>query len=241
VVGHLAGKCATKTQQYFLEEERMSTDSFFTMMCGGMIALLFGMIVCFAGYRLFLVLLPIWGFFFGFGLGAQSIQALFGEAFLATITSWVVGLIVAVVFAVLAYLFYVFAVGLISFSLGYSATIAVLTGLLGQPILGGFIAWLIAVVVGVVLALVVLRFNIQKIVIELATAVLGAGSIVGVFVLLFGGPAAQIMENPVKYVLSTSPFWLIVFIVLAVAGFVLQYMHNRAWELQTYNRMNTTA
>jgi hypothetical protein len=215
-------------------------DSFFAVMCGGMIALLFGMIVCFAGYRLFLVLLPIWGFFFGFGLGAQSIQALFGEAFLATITSWVVGFIVAGVFAVLAYLFYVFAVGLISFSLGYSATIAVLTGLLGQPILGGFIAWLIAVVVGAGLAVVVLRFNVQKIVIELATAVLGAGSIVGVFVLLFGGPAAQIMENPVKYVLSNSPFWLIVFIVLAVAGFVLQYMHNRAWELQTYNRLSTT-
>jgi hypothetical protein len=216
----------------------MTTDSFFVMMCGGMIALLFGMIVCFAGYRLFLLLLPIWGFFFGFGLGAQSIQALFGEAFLATITSWVVGFIVAVVFAVLAYLFYVFAVGLISFSLGYSATMAVLTGLLGQPILGGFIAWLIAVVVGVALALVILRFNIQKIVIELATAVLGAGSIVGVFVLLFGGPAAQIMENPVKYTLANSPFWLIVFIVLAVAGFVLQYMHNRAWELQTYNRLS---
>ncbi len=219
----------------------MTTDSFFVMMCGGMIALLFGMMVCFAGYRLFLVLLPIWGFFFGFGLGAQAIMAISpNDAFLATVTSWVVGFIVALVFAVLAYLFYVFAVALISFSLGYSATIAVLTGLLGQPLLGGFIAWLIAVVVGVILALVVLRFNIQKLVIELATAVLGAGAIVGVFVLLFGGPAKQIMENPVKYTLANSPFWLIVFIVLAVLGFAAQYVNNRAWEVQTYNRMNTT-
>jgi len=213
-------------------------DSFFAVMCGGMIALLFGMILCFAGYRLFLVLLPIWGFFFGFGLGAQAIMALSpNDAFLATVTSWVVGFIVAVVFAVLAYLFYIFAVGLISFSLGYSATIAVLTAL-GLPLLGGFIAWLIAVVVGVVLALVVLRFNIQKIVIELATAFLGAGAIIGVFVLLFGGPAAKVMENPVKFVLANSPFWLIVALVLGIVGFVLQYMHNRAWELQTYNRMS---
>ena len=218
------------------------TDSFFTLMCGGMIALLFAMMVCFAGYRLFLVLLPIWGFFFGFGLGAQAIMAISpNDAFLASVTSWVVGFVVAVVFAILSYLFYVFAVALVSFSLGYSATIAVLTGLLGMPLLGGFIAWLIAVVVGVVLALVVLRFNIQKLVIELATAVLGAGGVVGVFVLVTNPTAAKIMDNPVKYMLDNSPFWLIVFIVLAVAGFVLQYMHNRAWEVQTYNRMNTAA
>ncbi len=216
----------------------MTTDSFFAVMCGGLIGLLFGLVLAFAGYRLFLVLLPIWGFFFGFGLGAQAIQALFGQAFLATITSWVVGFIVAAVFAVLAYLFYIAAVAILSFSLGYSATVGVLTAL-GLPLLGGFVAWLVAVVVGVILALVVLRFNIQKIVIELATAFLGAGAIVGVFVLLFGGPAAQIMQNPVQYVLKSSPFWLIVFVVLGVVGFVLQMMHNRSWEAQTYNRMSS--
>jgi hypothetical protein len=218
----------------------MTTDSFFAVMCGGLIGLLFGMVLAFAGYRLFLVLLPIWGFFFGFALGAQSIQVLFGEAFLATITSWVVGFIVAVVFAVLAYLFYIAAVAIISFSLGYSATIGVLMAL-GLPLAGGFIAWLIAVVVGVVLAFVVLRFNIQKWVIEFATAFLGAGAIVGVFVILFGGPAAQVLENPVKFVLNNSPFWLIVFIVLGIAGFVLQVMHNRNWEIQTYDRLSDAA
>jgi hypothetical protein len=201
-----------------------------------MIALLFGLLVCFAGYRLFLILLPIWAFFFGFGLGAQSIQAIFGEAFLATITSWVVGFIVAAVFAVLAYLFYIAAVAIASFSLGYSVTVGVLTAL-GLPLVGGFIAWIIAVVVGIALALVVLRFNIQKLVIEIATAVLGAGAIVGVFVTLFGGPAAQIMENPVKFVLNNSPFWLIVFVVLVVLGAVAQIRNDRNFEVRTYNRM----
>jgi len=218
----------------------MTTDSFFALMCGGLIALLFGLVLCFAGYRLFLILLPIWGFFFGFALGAQSMQALFGEAFLATITSWVVGFIVAVVFAVLAYLFYIAAVAIISFSLGYSATIGLLTAL-GLPLAGGFIAWIIAVVVGVALGFVVLRFNIQKWVIEFATAFLGAGAIIGVFVILFGGPHAQLLENPVKFVLNNSPFWLIVFVVLGIAGFVLQVLHNRSWEVQTYNRMSDTA
>ena len=217
----------------------MTTDSFFAVMCGGMIALLFGLVLCFAGYRLFLVLLPIWGFFFGFAFGAQAIQALFGEAFLATITSWVVGFIVAAIFAVLAYLFYVAAVAIVSFSLGYGATVGLLTAL-GLPLLGGITAWLIAVVVGVALAFVVLRFNIQKVVIEFATAFLGAGAIIGVFVALFGGPHAQLLENPVKFVLNNSPFWLIVFLVLGIAGFVLQYMHNRNFEVKTYDRMSAT-
>ena len=214
----------------------MTTDSFFTIMCGGLIGMLFGLALCFAGYRLFLVLLPIWGFFFGFAFGAQTIQALFGQAFLATVTSWIVGFIVAAVFAVLAYLFYLAAVAVISFSLGYGATIGLLTAI-GLPLAGGFIAWVIAVVVGIALAFVVLRFNVQKIVIEFATAFLGAGAIVGVFVLLFGGPAAQILENPVQFVIKNSPFWMIVFAVLGIVGFVLQIMHNRSFEAQTYNRM----
>src|SRR5512138_3311751 len=122
--GWQAGKLCNRNIH---KEEVMTTDSFFAMMCGGMIALLFGLALCFAGYRLFLVLLPIWGFFFGFGFGAQTVQALFGDAFLATITSWVVGFIVAAVFAVLAYLFYLAAVALLSFSLGYGAAIGLLT------------------------------------------------------------------------------------------------------------------
>jgi hypothetical protein len=221
-----------------LEEDVMTTDSFFAVMCGGMIALLFGLVLAFAGYRLFLVLLPIWGFFFGFGLGAQSIQALFGDAFLATITSWVVGFIVAAVFAILAYLFYVFAVALISFSLGYAATVGVLTAIGLQ---WGLIVWLAAVVVGVGLGFVVLRFNIQKLVIELATAFLGAGAIVGVFLALFGGlPSSELVNNPVAVALKNSPFWMLVFIILGIVAFVVQYMHNRAWEVQTYNRLSET-
>ena len=214
----------------------MSTDSFFAVMCGGMIALLFGLALAFAGYRLFLLLLPIWGFFFGFGLGAQTIMALSpNDAFLATVTSWVVGFIVAAVFAVLAYLFYVAAVAIVSYSLGYSVAVGLLS-LIGLQF--GFIVWVIGLVAGIALAVVVLRFNIQKIVIELATSFLGAGVIVGVFLALFGGlPTSQLVQNPVAYALKASPFWMITFIVLGVVAFIAQFQGNRAYEVQTYNRM----
>ena len=214
----------------------MTTDSFFAVMCGGMIALLFGLALAFAGYRLFLLLLPIWGFFFGFGLGAQTIMALSpNDAFLATVTSWVVGFIVAAVFAVLAYLFYVAAVAIVSYSLGYAAAVGLLA-LIGMQF--GFIVWVIGLVAGIALAVVVLRFNIQKIVIELATSFLGAGVIVGVFLALFGGlPTSQLVQNPVAYALKASPFWMITFIVLGAVAFIAQFQGNRAYEVKSYNRM----
>ena len=202
----------------------MTTDSFFAVMCGGMIGLLFGLAMAFAGYRLFLVLLPIWGFFFG-------------EAFLATVTSWIVGFIVAVIFAVLSYLFYIFAVAIAAGSLGYSLAVGLLMAIGLQ---GGFITWIIGVVVGVALAVVVLRFNIQKLIIEFATAFMGVGVIVGIFLALFGGlPSSQLVQNPVAFALQNSPFWMIVYIVLGIVAFAAQYMNNRSWEAQSYNRMNT--
>jgi hypothetical protein len=216
----------------------MTTDSFFAVMCGAMIALLFGLAVCFAGYRLFLVLLPIWGFVFGFGLGAQTVQVIFGQAFLATVTSWVVGFIVAAIFAVLSYLFYLFAVALIAGSLGYAAAVGLLTAI-GMDF--GLIVWLIGLVAGVALAVVVLRFNIQKIVIELATAFLGAGAIIGTFVALFSGlRSTELIQLGTKWVLQ-NPLWLIVFIVLGVLGLVAQIRNDRNFEMRTYNRMTTSA
>ena len=77
----------------------------FELFCSTLLALLFGTFVCFAGYRFFIVLLPVWGLFFGLFLGAQTVQALLGEAFFATVTSWVAGFVVGVIFAVLSYLF----------------------------------------------------------------------------------------------------------------------------------------
>ena len=216
----------------------MTADSLFVVMCGGMIALLLGLMLCFGGYRLFLVLLPIWGFFFGFTFGAQAVQAILGQDFLATVTSWVVGFVFAALFAIVAYAAYLLAVAVLSFSLGYFGAAGLLM-LLGLPLMYGFTAWLIALLAGIGVAFVVLRFNIQKIMIELATAFLGAGAIVSVFVLLFGSSVVKIMENPMQYALSNSPFWLIVLIALGVVGFALQFMHNRHWETEVYNRLST--
>ena len=210
----------------------MIADSFLALACAGLIAVLFGLVLCFSGYRLFLVLLPIWGFFFGLVLGAQTMQALFGVGFLATVTSWVVGFVVGAVFAVLSYLFYAVAVAIVAGSLGYALTVGLLMAI-GLDM--GLIVWVIGIVVAVALAAVTILFNLQKWAIIAATSILGAGEIIGTFVLMFH-PAASLLENPVKLVLQTSPLLAILFVVLAILGIVAQVRSTRSFELVAYNR-----
>jgi len=206
----------------------------FELLCATMIALLFGTLVCFGGYRLFLFLLPIWGFFFGFTLGAQTIQAIFGEAFLSTATSWVVGFIVALLFAVLSYLFYVVAIGVMAGSLGYG---------IGLAIMGMFNADLtiITFFVSITLALVVIGltfyFDLAKYIIIAATAIGGAGVTIATLVAGVGTVGLiRIMENPMKTLLDDSPLWMLLFFLMAAAGIVMQIQVNRAVEIETYNR-----
>jgi len=214
----------------------MTTDSFFALAITAMIAMFFGFILSFSGYRFFLVLLPIFGFFYGFGLGAHSIQALFGGAFLATVTGWVIGFLVGVVFAVLSYLFYLFGVALIAGALGYSVGVGLMMAI-GFDF--GFLAWVVGIVLGIVCAVGAIALNIQKWIVIIATSLLGAGVIVGTFLFMFGGlPPAQVTQNPVRYTLQSSPFWLFIFILIAGLGIAAQYATTRRLELESYDRLS---
>jgi hypothetical protein len=207
------------------------------LLCMGLIALLFGLAVVFYGYRMFIVLLPIWGFFFGFFLGAQTIQFLFDDpALLGTVTSWIVGFFTGAIFAILSYLFYFIAVGIVSFSLGYAATVGILEWI-GMD--AGFLIWLIAVVVGIAIALVVYYFNIQKYAIIVATALGGTGVITYILLaLIYGIVPLKLFENPVQTALDESFWWLLFFIVIAGFGIVAQIQQNREFEIETYDRMS---
>ncbi len=217
----------------------MTDELFFALAVSSMIALFFGSVLAFAGYRFFLFLLPIWGFFFGFGLGAQTMQALFGEGFLSTVSSWLVGFVVALIFAVCSYFFYFFAVALIGASLGYALGVGLMQAI-GFNL--EFLTWLVGIVAGLAFGAAVLLLNIQKWVIIIATALLGAGVIVGTFLFLFGDlPPEELVLNPVRFVLQTSPLWALVFLLVAVLGGVAQAASTRRWQVSTYNRWDTLA
>lgn len=191
----------------------------FTMFCGALIGLVIGLALILAGYRLFLMLLPFWGFVFGFIFGAQIVTALFGEAFLATVLSWVVGLVVAVLFAVLSYLFYFIAVALFSFSGGYALGVGFMA-LIGSSF--GLINFIVGLVVGVVVAFVVLRFNLQKWAIIIITSLAGAAVLVAIPLFALGVvPTVGIDE--VGAAIRGSFLWMLLFVVAAVAGVVTQF------------------
>ena len=207
----------------------------FELLCVTLIALLFATAVCFGGYRLFLFLLPIWGFFVGFAIGAQSVQMLFGQAFLATATSWVVGFIVALLFAVLAYLFYAVAVAIIAGSLGWGLGVAIM-GLFSANLT--ILTWIVALLLAIILIVITFRYNLAKYVIIFATAIGGAAAAIGTLVV--GVDNVQLLtffQNPVKVMLSGSFIWTLLFVVMAVAGIAGQIQANRSFEIDTYNRM----
>ena len=51
---------------------------FFQIVLASLLIILMGLGLCFAGYRFFTILLPIWGFFAGFQFGATIFTNLWG-------------------------------------------------------------------------------------------------------------------------------------------------------------------
>jgi hypothetical protein len=199
------------------------------------IALLFATALIFGGYRFFLFLLPIWGFFFGFGIGAQAVQALFSDGLFATVTSWVVGFVVAIIFALASYFFYAAAIAVIAGTLGYMLGVGImdLFGLSGLSL----ITFIVAIILAVAMIVVTFRFNLQKYVIIAATAIGGAALAIGTIMMGVSGVSLiQLFEHPVRLLWETSPFMAIVFALLAIGGIVVQIRANRRFEIDTYNR-----
>jgi hypothetical protein len=204
---------------------------FFEILFVGLLALLIGAAFCFSGYRFFRFLIPIWGFFAGFSLGAEGMATLFGGSFLATVTGWVVGVIVGIILAVLAYFFYYLAVVILGGSVGYWIG----TGLLGALGLNpqGLVAVLVGVILGIALAIMVIVLNLPKILIMVLTALGGAGTILAGILLLVGRiPLSTMGYGTVYAFIHDSFFWIIVWLVLAGAGMYAQWRIAQQYTLE---------
>lgn len=193
-------------------------------------ALLFGLAFCFVGYRLFLVMLPIWGFFAGFWLGAEVTTLLFGAGFLATTSGWVVGFVVGLFGAVLSYLFYLIGVAIIAAGFGWALGSGFMVALSFQT---GLITGIVALVLAVVMVVLVMGFNLQKYVIMAITAVGGANAVVLSALLLLGRVSLDNLSNAgnsIQPILQDSWFWLLAWLVVAVAGIAVQIRTNRDYQ-----------
>jgi hypothetical protein len=196
----------------------------------GVLILLVGATFCFVGYRFFRVLIAVWGFIAGFNLGAAGMTSLFGQNFLGTTTGWILGLVVGLVLAALAYFFYYFAVVILGASAGYSLGSSLIVAL-GLNNLG-FLSVAVGIVLAVVFALLILLFNLPKILIMMYTAFGGAVAMLTGLLILLGRVQVVNMQYGVAVALvMASWFWGLVAIVLTVVGFLVQWRTVREYTL----------
>jgi hypothetical protein len=195
-------------------------------------ALLLGAAFCFVGYRFFLVMLPIWGFFGGFWIGAYVTSLILGSGFLATTTALVVGVAVGIFGAVLSYLFYMLGVLIIAGLIGGALASGIMTAL-GFGF--GLIPGLIILASALVAAGLTLFLNLQKLAIILLTAMGGASLCVLAGLLLIGQVTVAQLQSGLNFlqpVFQGSWLWSIVWLALAIVGALFQLRAHRGYEFQ---------
>ncbi len=189
----------------------------------GALAVGIGLALAFWGFRVFLILLPIWGFFAGFLLGANGVEFIFGDAFLATATGWVVGFLLGLLFAVLAYLYYFVAVILLGGALGYQLTIGLLQWIGFDA--DGIIAFILAIAGGAIFAVGFFLLRMPAVLVIVVTAIVGAGAAIAGVAVGLGILPYQELSGGIFGVHATSDMgWLgiIAAIALAFAGAIYQ-------------------
>lgn len=75
----------------------------------GVLAVVLGIALAARGYLAVRLVIPIWGAFQGFVIGAGLVAANTDDGFLEGLLAWVVGLVVALAYGYLAYAYYVAA------------------------------------------------------------------------------------------------------------------------------------
>ncbi|MCB0191190.1 MAG: DUF4203 domain-containing protein [Anaerolineae bacterium] len=190
---------------------------------------LLGLAFCFYGYRIFMVMLPIWGFFGGFWLGAMGTSLILGTGFLSTIFGWMVGFGLGLVGAILSYLFYLIGVAWIAGSFG-AALGSGFMALLGFE--AGFLIFVVALSSGIMVALLTLITGFQRPMIMAMTAAGGAKGMLLAVLLLLGRVSVadlQATGNAIQPVLHDSLFWLVAWIVLTLIGLTVQMRVHREY------------
>jgi hypothetical protein len=185
----------------------------------GIIAILTGAVFCFRGYLAMRIIIPLWGAFAGFMLGAGITAG--ADGFLGSALGWIVGIVVGVVFGLIAYLYYEVAVlvGMMAIGFALGTSVMVLLGVTWN--------WLIVlsgVVLAIVLAFVAIAGDLPMVLLTVLTGLAGASTMVFGMMLLFGVTDLDDIDSaPTTAVLADDWWWYAIYAVLAVAGMLAQF------------------
>jgi hypothetical protein len=200
-----------------------------------LIAILLGLALSLGGYRFFMILLPLWAFFAGFSSTATAITGFWGTAFLTTAVSWVVGILVGLLFAALAYLFYYAAIIILGGIVGYQLGVGFMTWI-GFKL--GFITMLVALALAIIFAFCAWYLKVPKLVIIILTSLAGAASLLAGVFLAFGTISlADLQWGAVGAVVRQSWWWTLVYLALALLGVAAQWLLTSSrYTLDAYGR-----
>jgi len=193
----------------------------------GIVPALIGLLVCFFGLRLWFVLLPVIGAVVGFSIGAWFVQEVFGTSFLATASSWLAGILLAIVFALVSWFFWYVGVVMLAGAFGAGLGSGLLHALFPEP--WGWVLFLVTVIGAVIAAVLAVSLHLPSYIVVVTSAFVGAALVVaGVMTMLSiitvgelaNGVAIAVVDEA-KYQ-GASWLWVIGWIVLALVGMVFQ-------------------
>jgi hypothetical protein len=209
---------------------------FFQTVLVSLMLILLGAALTFSGYRFFVILVSIWGFFAGFQFGATIFTNIFGQGFLSTVTSWVVGLLAGLTAAALAYLFYAAAVVMLAGLVGYQLTIGLMAGF---GVAEGWLTFVLGLLVGVGLAALAVYLHLPKLLVLILTALAGAATMLaGVFVALGRIELDSLRSGAVGAILRDSWWWGLLFLAIAAIGFYFQWRTTQSFFVEEYTAEN---
>ncbi len=186
----------------------------------GVLAILAGSAMLVAGQFVLRLVIPIWAFFAGFAFGAGIVAAFADEHFLGTVLGWALGLLFAVIFALLAYMFYWLGVVITMGAAGYA---------IGSGIILAFgfdwdwVAASVGLALGIAFGLVSAFANVPMIVLVVIGSVAGAVGVTGGLMLLVGSlNSSDFTEGDFTNRVSDSFGWALLVLVLAIGGIAVQ-------------------
>lgn len=187
----------------------------------GVLAVLAGSVFCFRGYLTMRVVIPIWGVFAGFSVGAGAIAAITDEGVLSSAAGWIVGVVVGLVFGALAYLYFevsiVLGMSAIGFVLGSSLMVAL-------NVTWTWVIVAVGVVVGAGLAAISIVGELPMLLLTVLTAFSGSTVMVAGMMLFVGKlNTADLSEADVVSRIQDGAGWWVLYVVLAFAGILAQF------------------
>ncbi|MFN3216809.1 MAG: DUF4203 domain-containing protein [Acidimicrobiales bacterium] len=185
-----------------------------------LLAIAIGALFCFRGYLTMRIVIPIWGAFTGFALGAGLVAGATGDGLLANFGAWAAGVGLALVFGLLAYAYYEISIIIGMAAVGFALGSTLMVGL---NVEWTWLIVLVGVLVATLLAVVAVVGSLPMLLLTILSALAGSSAMVGGVMLLTGAfDGDDLTRSGVVERIDESPAWWLLYFVLAIVGVASQ-------------------